>query len=69
MTPKINSLKKQRESAELESIIDEFGKAMRNANKRYIDARNCSGSLIQFTLAMVSAWDKYIDFCKEHPDA
>lgn len=59
---KVSTLKQQRENAELELIIDEFGRAMRNANPEYV-ARNTTDAKPNFTLNMTFAWDKYLIFC------
>jgi hypothetical protein len=57
MKPKLKSLKQQRLDAELGLIIDEFGRAMFNADKAYIAERNT------FTPNMHFAWLKYLNFC------
>lgn len=59
---KSNTLKQQRESAELELIIEEFGRAMRNAEKTYV-TRDSHDGRPNFTLSMQFAWDKYLMFC------
>lgn len=61
MKLKSSTLKQQRENAELELIIEEFGRAMRNANRNYIQSRN------DFTINMTVAWYKYRRFCRSHP--
>jgi hypothetical protein len=55
--------KEQKRDAELGLIIDEFGRAMWNANKSYIATYGGR------TPSMDVAWNKYIYFCKEHLDA
>lgn len=64
-----NTLKQQRANAELESIIEEFGCAMRNANFLYIaKPQVCShDSAPRFTMSMDFAWSKYVDFCRRNP--
>ncbi len=59
---KSNTLKQQRENAELECIIEEFGRAMRNAEKTYITQATNDGKP-NFTLSMKFAWDKYLVLC------
>lgn len=64
---KISTLKQQRENAELELIIEEFGRAMRNAHRPYIAESPASGRPL-FTPNMYSTWNAYIDFCAAHPN-
>lgn len=67
---KVNTLKQQREAAELESIIEEFGRAMRSANRDFISGI-MPGAPIDgpiFTLNMKASWIKYEEFCLKHPD-
>ena len=59
---KRNSRKQQAQNAELELIIEEFARALRNANRSYI-AKECS----LLTPNMQQAWYKYVDFCVRHP--
>lgn len=67
-TMRKSSLKQQRESAQLELIIEEFGRHMRNASRTYIaEPRVFSGSP-SFTPNMTATWGKYIQFCMEHPE-
>jgi len=67
---KCSTLKQQRENAELELIIEEFGRAMRNASRRYVitlpGCRHDSGP--RFTLGMEMAWQRYVVFCMDHPN-
>jgi hypothetical protein len=65
---KFNTLKQQREAAELELIIEEFGNAMRNADKTYVSkAGNIAISIgLRFTPNMNAAWTRYMTFCMEH---
>lgn len=63
MKVKHNSLKQQCVSAELEGIIEEFGSAMRNANRPYIGLRD-----LNLTPRMKVAWYKYVEFCNTHPN-
>lgn len=68
MMPKSKTLKQQARDAELGLIIDEFGRAMWNANREYIGSTSaCQHQRPVFTLSMSVAWDKYIDFCTRHP--
>ena len=69
MKPKIRT--QESLNAELGLIIDEFGRAMRNANRDLIAREpDCSyHNGIYFTLAMETAWQKYKTFCWAHPDA
>lgn len=66
--PKFNTLKQQREAAELELIIEEFGRAMRNAYRPYMAKRpSCQhDDGPRFTLGMEMAWNRYIAFCMDH---
>jgi hypothetical protein len=69
MKLKVNSLNQQRINAELEGIIEEFGQAMRNANKSYIAhyVASCSHEKqIPFTLHMEQIWDDYRGWCRQH---
>lgn len=59
---KPNTLKQQRVSGELELIIEEFGRAMRNAHRPYVATRN------DFTEHMKRAWAVYVDFCARNPE-
>jgi hypothetical protein len=64
MNVKRNSLKQQRISAELETIIEEFGRAMRNANKEYIATPlGCHHERLRFTPRMYCVWSMYTNFC------
>ena len=67
---KISTLKQQRENAELEHIIEEFGRAMRNANRAYIATpQQClHDTQPRFTPGMHAIWSHYIVFCMEHPE-
>lgn len=67
---KTNMPKQQREAAELELIIDEFGQAMRNANREHVSReRQCQhDAFVSFTYNMHSVWDKYKEFCRSHPE-
>ncbi len=58
---KYSTLKQQREAAELELIIEEFGRAMRNAHRPYVVERN------DFTEHMKRAWALYVEFCARYP--
>jgi hypothetical protein len=61
-----NSLKQQRINAELETIIEEFGRGMRNADTGYIARRmRCLHDIgPYFTMALQDAWAKYVEFCR-----
>lgn len=59
---KISTLKQQRENAELGLIVDEFARAMLNADRTYITQDTIDGKP-NFTLNMKFAWDKYLTFC------
>ena len=63
------SRKQQALDAELGLIIDEFGRAMWNADREYIGRGTSYGNWIRFTSNMEHAWTKYLMFCKNHPDA
>lgn len=69
MKPKHNSLKQQRISGELETIIEEFGRAMRNANRTYVSrpATCVHDSLNRMTPVMYVFWLQYLDFCRRNP--
>lgn len=61
-----NSKRQQRINAELEAIIEEFGRAMRAAYKPYIASYvpPCQHEQqIPFTPHMEQAWDRYVDWC------
>ena len=70
MKVKSSTLKQQRESAELELIIETFGRAMRDANRPYISSlpeyQHALAPL--FTLNMSEAWRLYVVFCRSHPE-
>jgi hypothetical protein len=59
----------QRRDAELEAIIEDFGNAMRLANRQFIARpRECwHGKGISFTPHMEVAWMNYVDFCARNP--
>jgi hypothetical protein len=61
---KCSTLKDQRLNAELGLIIDEFSRAMGNADHAYIAYHN--ENYIAFTTNMWTAWDKYVDFCRRN---
>jgi hypothetical protein len=65
------TLKEQRISRELEEIIEEFGHAMRNANKEYIaQPPSCPhDEYLRITPRMKTIWELYTDFCRRNPDA
>jgi hypothetical protein len=66
---KVNSQKQQAKNAELETIIEDFGAAMRNADKFYMadSVRECGhNSLYRFTFNMEIAWKNYINWCKRN---
>lgn len=69
MKVKRNTLKDQRTSAELELIIEEFGRAMRNASRPYIATPpDCHhDDAPRFTMSMEFAWSKYVGFCMRNP--
>lgn len=72
MKIKHSSLKKQRENAELELIIEEFSRAMCDAFRPYIAGyvQRCSHvGEFAFTPNMLKAYRKYVYFCKDHEDA
>jgi hypothetical protein len=61
-----NNREQQRTSAELEAIIEEFGRAMRNAHKPYIaNYKPVCGhdATFPFTVNMDNAWKKYVEWC------
>ncbi len=62
---------KQSLNGELGLIIEEFGRAMWNANKEYIARQPaCSHeSGLYFTPSMWAAWNEYVDFCARNPHA
>lgn len=69
--PKCSTMAQQRENAQLELIIEEFGRAMRNAHRPYI-ARGpreyCCHEGVQFTPSMEKAWRDYTEFCMKYPN-
>lgn len=69
MRVKLNTLKQQRTNAELETIIESFGNAMRNANREYMNRPlPCSHVAWQnFTPSMVHRWYDYLEFCRRNP--
>ena len=62
---KRNSKKQQRANAELETIIEEFGRAMRNAHPATISYWHKCTPGPRFTGNMDYAWLKYVDFCEK----
>lgn len=66
---KFSTLKQQREAGELELIIEEFGRAMRNANRQYIARPTVChhDDNPRFTPNMTMVWAKYVEFCMSHP--
>lgn len=61
---RVKSKKAQARDAELGLIIEEFGRAMWNANKEYIAAvSDYMNGRLSFTGAMNAAWYKYVEFC------
>lgn len=66
---KKSTLEQQRETAELELIIEDFGRAMRDANREFVShPPSCSHVARRFTAHMEGAWSAYILFCREHPN-
>lgn len=67
---KVKSRKQQALDAQLSLIIEDMGRAMWNANRSCITRPpTCShDSGINFTLGMHSAWVRYIEFCRSHPE-
>ena len=67
---KRNSQKQQRISAELELIVEEFGRAMRSANKNWIGEveMQSNDDVPRFTMMMQMAWYHYVDFCQRNPE-
>lgn len=68
---KCSTLKQQRENAELEAIIEEFGRAMRNAYRPYIAGggrQYCCHTVRPFTPGMRMTFDRYVEFCMKHPN-
>lgn len=65
-----SSLKQQRVNAELLGIVEEMGRAMQNANRKYIaDQPACSWEQgIRFTPAMWAVWNLYVEFCARNPE-
>jgi hypothetical protein len=70
MKPKLKSMKQQRLDGELGLIIDEFGRAMWNANREYVTSTpSCHHETsIRFTPSMWGAWHKYVEFCIRNPE-
>lgn len=65
------SKKQQAIAAELESIIEEFGCAMRDADKPYIATYQpaCGHEAqLPFTLHMKIVFARYRQWCREHRD-
>lgn len=58
--PKSKGRTKESKNGELALIIEEFGRAMWNANPRYITEPHGMGP--RFTPNMQTAWNKYVDF-------
>jgi len=71
MTQKFNPRTKQSLNGELGLIIGEMGRAMWNADRKYIaEQPACSHeSWIRFTPAMWAVWNKYVEFCWRNPNA
>ena len=59
----------QQKNGELGLIIDEFGRAMWNADREYIAQQpSCAHDpAMHFTASMQVAWAKYVEFCMENP--
>ena len=55
---------------ELDCIIEQFGYAMRNANKEYISILpECHHDRApRFTPNMDAAWAKYVEWCRRNPN-
>jgi len=66
---KRNSQKQQKANVELEGIIEEFGRAMRDANKEYVAIPpTCSHVGVRFTPGMAFAWERYVAWCAANPN-
>lgn len=63
--PKFKTLKQQKRDGELGLIIDEFGRAMWNANRHYVTGR-FGHAYPCFTPNMEAAWAKYVEFCRNN---
>lgn len=59
---KSSTLKQQRENAELELIIEDFARGMRNADRAYI-ASGAHYDGRRFTPNLARAWMDYVYFC------
>lgn len=57
----------QSKNGELGLIIDEFGRAMWNANREYIAEHEHFG-WPKLTPNMTVAWMKFVQFCTENPE-
>lgn len=66
---KHNTLKDQRAAGELELIIEEFGRAMRNAASACIlaEPRCAHANKYNLTMNMHEVWEKYKEFLRYHP--
>jgi hypothetical protein len=66
---RVNSKEQQRINAELEAIIEEFGRAMRDAHKPFIAGYvpSCShDEQLALTPHMKQVWCKYREWCVNH---
>lgn len=67
---KSKALERQRLNGELNLIIEEFGRAMWNANRKFVSREpECHhDDAPRFTLNMQMIWYKYIAFCQRNPE-
>lgn len=65
----VNSRKQQRINAELETIIEDFGNAMRNANSQWVTREPVCrhDPQVRMTYHMETAWSRYVEFLKVYP--
>lgn len=66
---KIKTLRQHKLDGELGLIIEEMGRAMWNANRKYIGRSLRYGDNIRFTPSMLGAWNRYVDFCARNSNA
>lgn len=65
-----NSKKQQRINAELEAIIEDFARAMRQASSRCITQEPPCKHANQYhwTMHMHETWERYKEFLRAHPN-
>lgn len=65
MKAKFRERTEQQKNGELGLIIDEFGRAMWNADREYIATHGYTPGKLTFN--MWQAWRRYVEFCRGNP--